>query len=170
MKRLLITCVSIILIILTVHNLSAQTVIDVKKANALRTAKITGRITYPKTINVGNNFKDKVQSKLTAYSFELNNGTVTNKKFITPSTVNVVNYTSASSANYEYVFEITLVVPFDKPIELGINDWCYSGCGGLGGTHIIFNKKNANEFATFTINDKLHEGFDFTAESKEIPY
>lgn len=174
MKKIFVSFLGAAVFTLIQLNSIAQTPINPKKAaelhKQLRTVKITGRITYPKAIDVGNNFKDKVASKFVVSTFDLINGVIANRKVLTTSYITVVNYTSINSNTYDYVFEITFMAPFDKLIDLGINDWCYKDCTGLGGVHIIFKKKSVNEFATFNYSDKLHEDFDFIGESMNVPY
>jgi hypothetical protein len=165
---------SFIMVVLAITNASAQVILDAKKSRkvstALRSGKISGRISYPKTIGSINDFVNKVRAGFFIYSYKMENGQLTDRKTIAVSQAVVTDVTQANSANYEFDFTIDGVFPFDRPVDVVIGDWCYAGCGGLGGTHIIFKKTSASEYATFSMEDKVYAGFNFKGESKVIPY
>jgi hypothetical protein len=161
-------------IVISIFTTNAQQTIDVKKAkelkNALNAAKITGKISYPKSIGSINDFVNKVKTGTTVFSYKMENGQLTDRKTVSVSQITVTSVTSSNTLNYEFDFIIEAVFPFDRPIDVVINDWCYKDCGGLGGSHIVFTKVSASEYATLSSSDKIYEGFNFKGESKNIPY
>ncbi len=161
MKRtsFLIACV-ITITTFTANAQQTQT-IDAKKgkalAKALHECKILGRISYPKSAGIINNFIDFVKSNTSI--FKVVNGTTQSQPAIPFSKMTITEVTKANSANYEFDFVIDGSFPFDMPLDVYIKFWCYHPHGSCD--YINFPKKSPSEIATLSLNDRVYEGFDF---------
>jgi|GEM_PF-3241114 len=131
---------------------------------ALHSCRITGTMTYPKTITE-NNFINKVKANTKLFSYKIVGGQMTDKKSITITSMKVVNTTTSNSPNYTYTYEIEAVLPFDQPIDVEISSWEYSFT-----KLIVLEKVSPNEYATFSINDRVHAGFDFKGRFEAHPH
>lgn len=129
---------------------------------ALHSCRITGTITYSKTITE-NDFINKVKANAKLFSYKISNGQMTDKKSIAITSIKVVNVTRSDSGDNMYTYEIDAVLPFDQPIDVSITEWEFEST-----KLIVFEKTSPNEYATFSFNDKVHAGFDF--KGKFVPH
>lgn len=163
MKFLFIT---VVLIVISVCAANAQQPIlkkpSVEVIKALQSCRITGSITYSKTITE-NDFINKVKANAKLFSYKIVNGQMTDKQPVTITSIKVVNATRNDSRNYLYTYEINAVLPFDQPIDVEITEWEFEST-----KLIVFEKASPNEYATFSFNDKVHAGFDF--KGKFVPH
>lgn len=165
MKSLLIT---VVLIAINVFAVNAQQPVlkkpSVEVIKALQSCRITGTITYAKTITE-NDFINKVKANTKLFSYKVVNGQMTDKKPLTITSMKVLNATRSDSPNNMYTYEIDAVLPFDQPIDVEITEWEFAFTKLL-----VFAKASPNEYATFSVNDKVHAGFDFKGKFYPHPH
>jgi hypothetical protein len=131
-------------------------------AKKLHEGRITGMMTYPKTITE-TDFVNRVKANTKLFSYKIVNGQLTDKSPITITSMKVLNVTRNDSPNYMYTYEINAVFPFDQPVDVAITDWEFAFA-----KLIVFEKVSANEYATLSLADKVYAGFDF--KGKFVPH
>lgn len=132
--------------------------------------RITGSITFPKSLGLPNNFIASVQARMKAYKYDFQNGQLVNQQLLNNLSVSITNVTAASASYYKFNYVLSGTMPYNKPIVVFIGDFCVESCGGLGGIHMLFSTNPQTLTAIITSADKTFENYNFTAVKQAIPY
>ena len=102
------------------NNSNAQIKIDPKIPKALQlimtNGKITGKLSYPKSIGSIENLQSKLKEKSTGWAYT--NGINGPKMFFSITQLTLTDVSTANSQNYEFTYELTAKFPKDLPVEI----------------------------------------------------
>jgi hypothetical protein len=148
---------------------NAQVKIDPKIAKAVKlimtNGKITGKLSYPKSIGAIENLESKLKEKSTAWAYT--NGINGPKLAFTITQLALTNVTTANSPNYEFTYELMAKFPKDLPVEISFYAGCYI-CGSGGTDHLVFYHSVQGQLAFISITDNHYEGMNYVGESVHV--
>jgi len=150
--------------ITTAH--AQEPVLNKEAVKVLHAGRITGHITWPKSVGITPNFIDNVKSSVKLYALTIENATIKERKLISITSIKVSNATRTDSPNYSYFFEINAIMPFNKPVDVEIPaDWTLPS-----GKHFFLSKETPAEYAIFSSAKKIYTGFNFKGYGEWHPH
>jgi hypothetical protein len=161
----------IVVFVALFSSINAQVIINADKAKdvqkALLSGKVTGRISYPKSIGTVTDFEQRIKS-----AFELKRYNVVNMSpvlagSITINKITITNVTNAASNRYEYEYVIEAVFPIEGFCIVSLNSICFV-CGSGGKRYVDFPSAFPAIFVTNSYKDRLFEDLDFWGVPSEI--
>ena len=168
MKKKITFCFLMVVCAFT-FTVQAQVKIDPKIPKALKlimtNGKITGKLSYPKSIGAIENLESKLKEKSTAWAYT--NGINGPKLAFSITQLTLTNVTTANSPSYEFTYELTAKFPKDLPIEISFYAGCYV-CGSGGTDHLVFYHSVQGQLAFISINDNHYEGMNYVGESVHV--
>lgn len=130
--------------------------------------KISGSITFPKSMVVPANFATSIKANMKVYKYDLVNGQLKNQQLADGLTVSVTSINTTDDANYYTLnYMVSGILPDNKAILVTINNFRLPSPVGCGELQFMFNI--SGKIAVVMPNAKKDiENYNFNAVSAFI--